>query len=115
MRTDVTHDHVNPPGSRGEPTSAAALESALVLHYPRLVRLAYLALPGDGERHHRALTAHGIVQNTLPRSEVPGLRTLTTRLSIPIRIPMPIRNPKPVALSGEFDPCTLRTGPVDLP
>lgn len=83
MRTDVILDHGNPPGSRGEPDSVAALESALVLHYPRLVRLAYLALPGDGERHHRALTAHGIVQNTLPRGAVPGLRTLTTRLSIP--------------------------------
>lgn len=87
MRTDVIHDHGNPPGSRGESASVAALESALVLHYPRLVRLAYLALPGDGERHQRALTAHGIVQNTLPRSEVPGLRTLTTRL--PISIPVP--------------------------
>lgn len=91
MRTDATLDHVNPRGSRGELGPAAALESALVLHYPRLVRLAYLALPGDGERHHRALTAHGIVQNTLPRSELPGLRTLTARVPISIPIPRPRR------------------------
>ncbi|ACU73088.1 conserved hypothetical protein [Catenulispora acidiphila DSM 44928] len=84
MRTDVLPGQANPPGSRGGPESAAALESALVLHYPRLVRLAYMALPGEGERHHRALTAHGIVQNTLPRTELPpALRSLTARLPIP--------------------------------
>ncbi|MEZ0114580.1 hypothetical protein ABH920_008615 [Catenulispora sp. EB89] len=85
MRTDVISGHVDPSGARGGPESDAALESAMVLHYPRLVRMAYLALPGDGERHHRALTAHGIVQNTLPRAGmVPGLRAFgAARLSIP--------------------------------
>jgi hypothetical protein len=63
----------------------------MVLHYPRLVRLAYMALPGEGERHHRALTAHGIVQNTLPRDGVlPGLQAVASKLPIPL-LPRPRR------------------------
>ncbi|NUR25036.1 MAG: hypothetical protein HOV83_04165, partial [Catenulispora sp.] len=42
------------------------LEAALVLHYSRLVRIAYLALPPEGDRHGRVLAAHAIVQRTLP-------------------------------------------------
>lgn len=41
------------------------LEAALVLHYSRLVRIAYLALPPEGDRHSRVLAAHAIVQRTL--------------------------------------------------
>jgi hypothetical protein len=41
------------------------LEAALVLHYSRLVRIAYLALPPQGDRHGRVLAAHAIVQRTL--------------------------------------------------
>jgi hypothetical protein len=44
-------------------------EAALVEHYPRLVRLAYLTLPTALGKHRRVLTAHRLVQRALPRSE----------------------------------------------
>ncbi|MEV7790391.1 hypothetical protein AB0O68_00175 [Streptomyces sp. NPDC087512] len=43
-------------------------EAALVEHYPRLVRLAYLVLPPDLGRGRRVLTAHALVQRALPRN-----------------------------------------------
>ncbi|MCX5533940.1 hypothetical protein OG785_25735 [Streptomyces sp. NBC_00006] len=42
-------------------------EAALVEHYPRLVRLAYLVLPPGLGRNRRVLTAHSVVQRALPR------------------------------------------------
>ncbi|MFD3517025.1 hypothetical protein [Streptomyces sp. NPDC058657] len=42
-------------------------EAALVEHYPRLVRLAYLVLPPHLGRNRRVLTAHSLVQRALPR------------------------------------------------
>ncbi|MEV5955099.1 hypothetical protein AB0M11_15235 [Streptomyces sp. NPDC051987] len=42
-------------------------EAALVEHYPRLVRLAYLVLPAGLPRGRRVLTAHSLVQHALPR------------------------------------------------
>ncbi|MED7824590.1 hypothetical protein [Streptomyces chiangmaiensis] len=42
-------------------------EAALVEHYPRLVRLAYLVLPPGLGRTRRVLTAHALVQRALPR------------------------------------------------
>lgn len=42
-------------------------EAALVEHYPRLVRLAYLVLPPGLGRSRRVLTAHSLVQRALPR------------------------------------------------
>ncbi|MFE6284177.1 hypothetical protein [Streptomyces sp. NPDC057877] len=42
-------------------------EAALVEHYPRLVRLAYLVLPPRLGRNRRVLTAHALVQRALPR------------------------------------------------
>ncbi|MGP3771797.1 hypothetical protein ACTWJ8_13250 [Streptomyces sp. SDT5-1] len=42
-------------------------EAALVEHYPRLVRLAYLVLPPGLGRNRRVLTAHAIAQRALPR------------------------------------------------
>lgn len=39
-------------------------EAALVEHYPRLVRLAYLALPGPLGRHGRVLAAHRAAQRS---------------------------------------------------
>ncbi|PVE04856.1 hypothetical protein Y717_09285 [Streptomyces scopuliridis RB72] len=57
-------------------------EAALVEHYPRLVRLAYLTLPPTLGRHRRVLTAHATVQHVLPgarkgdqKARVPGQRT----------------------------------------
>lgn len=40
-------------------------EAALVEHYPRLVRLAYLTLPPSLGRHRRVLAAHTSVQRAL--------------------------------------------------
>nr|BFD85208.1 hypothetical protein StreXyl84_46090 [Streptomyces sp. Xyl84] len=42
-------------------------EAALVEHYPRLVRLAYLVLPSGRGRGRRVLLAHSLVQRALPR------------------------------------------------
>ncbi|WP_217176839.1 hypothetical protein [Streptomyces sp. AC495_CC817] len=42
-------------------------EAALVEHYPRLVRLAYLTLPSSLGRNRRVLTAHALTQRALPR------------------------------------------------
>ncbi|GHI08229.1 hypothetical protein AQI88_06160 [Streptomyces cellostaticus] len=61
---------------RKEPASAGAIgpvvdveqaEAALVEHYPRLVRLAYLVLPPRLGRSRRVLTAHALTQRALPR------------------------------------------------
>ncbi|MET9483578.1 hypothetical protein [Streptomyces sp. NPDC006638] len=39
----------------------------MVEHYPRLVRIAYLVLPPSLGRNRRVLTAHALVQRSLPR------------------------------------------------
>ena len=52
--------------ARGNADVARA-EAALVEHYPRLVRLAYLILPPGLGRTRRVLTAHSLVQRALPR------------------------------------------------
>ncbi|MEU3844233.1 hypothetical protein AB0E88_29940 [Streptomyces sp. NPDC028635] len=44
-------------------------EAALVEHYPRLVRLAYLVLPSGLGRGRRVLTAHALTQRALPRGK----------------------------------------------
>ncbi|MER8002047.1 hypothetical protein [Streptomyces sp. NPDC095613] len=51
-------------------------EAALVEHYPRLARIAYLLLPPSLGRNRRVLTAHAIVQRSLPRGRaVPSAAT----------------------------------------
>lgn len=57
---------------RPAPSSAPVVdveqaEAALVEHYPRLVRLAYLVLPPSLGRNRRVLTAHALTQRALPR------------------------------------------------
>ncbi|MEU1202231.1 hypothetical protein ABZ446_39265 [Streptomyces sp. NPDC005813] len=47
-------------------------EAALVEHYPRLVRLAYLVLPPGLGRGRRVLTAHALTQRALPRGRTSG-------------------------------------------
>ncbi|WP_455356329.1 hypothetical protein [Streptomyces sp. SYSU K217416] len=47
-------------------------EAALVEHYPRLVRLAYLVLPPTLGRNRRVLTAHSLAQRALPRNRSAG-------------------------------------------
>jgi len=67
----------------GRPSSSAAsssdplvdveqAEAALVEHYPRLVRLAYLVLPPGLGRSRRVLTAHALTQRALPRGRTPA-------------------------------------------
>ncbi|MFJ6852502.1 hypothetical protein ACIQM3_18535 [Streptomyces sp. NPDC091271] len=46
-------------------------EAALVEHYPRLVRLAYLTLPPGLGRHRRVLAAHAAVQRALHGRALP--------------------------------------------
>ncbi|MCH0565017.1 MULTISPECIES: hypothetical protein [unclassified Streptomyces] len=55
-------------------------EAALVEHYPRLVRLAYLVLPSGPGRSRRVLTAHALVQRALPRgrSSTPAIPAQST-------------------------------------
>ncbi|MFE9932507.1 hypothetical protein [Streptomyces sp. NPDC005533] len=55
-----------PPVSAVPPDVEQA-EAAIVEHYPRLVRLAYLVLPPALGRNRRVLTAHSLVQRALPR------------------------------------------------
>ncbi|MEU9164247.1 hypothetical protein AB0D29_28760 [Streptomyces sp. NPDC048424] len=55
-----------PPASPVPPDVEQA-EAAIVEHYPRLVRLAYLVLPPALGRNRRVLTAHSLVQRALPR------------------------------------------------
>ncbi|MDH6227277.1 MULTISPECIES: hypothetical protein [Streptomyces] len=47
-------------------------EAALVEHYPRLVRLAYLLLPSAPDRGRRVLAAHAVTQRALPRGRTPS-------------------------------------------
>ncbi|GAA2490978.1 hypothetical protein GCM10010393_23510 [Streptomyces gobitricini] len=49
------------------PVDVDQAEAALVEHYPRLVRIAYLVLPPAFGRNRRVLTAHSVVQRSLPR------------------------------------------------
>ncbi|NEB05818.1 hypothetical protein [Streptomyces sp. SID13726] len=55
-------------GSASDPVvDVEQAEAALVEHYPRLVRLAYLVLPPGLGRNRRVLTAHALTQRALPR------------------------------------------------
>ncbi|MER8103513.1 hypothetical protein [Kitasatospora sp. NPDC094016] len=54
------------PAQGAAPRPVAQAEAALVRHYRRLARLAYLALPADRDRHSRVLAAHATVQRALP-------------------------------------------------
>ncbi|MGW0828036.1 hypothetical protein [Streptomyces sp. NPDC002845] len=57
-----------PPAARPGPVvDVEQAEAALVEHYPRLARLAYLVLPPSLGRNRRVLTAHALTQRALPR------------------------------------------------
>ncbi|MYX10648.1 hypothetical protein GTW98_28275 [Streptomyces sp. SID8375] len=62
----------------GDVIDVEQAEAALVEHYPRLVRLAYLVLPPGQSRGRRVLSAHGVVQRALPRQ-----RSSTRGLGLP--------------------------------
>ncbi|MDH6543332.1 hypothetical protein [Streptomyces sp. SPB4] len=53
--------------TRPLPPDVEQAEAAIVEHYPRLVRLAYLVLPPSLGRNRRVLTAHALTQRALPR------------------------------------------------
>ncbi len=65
-------DVVSPPAPPASvpapgPVHLEQAEAALVEHYPRLVRIAYLVLPPSLGRNRRVLTAHALAQRSLPR------------------------------------------------
>ncbi|MFE6200654.1 hypothetical protein [Streptomyces sp. NPDC057838] len=61
-----------PPSPAGPVVDVEQAEAALVEHYPRLVRLAYLVLPPGLGRSRRVLTAHALTQRALPRNRTPA-------------------------------------------
>ncbi|NYE39439.1 hypothetical protein [Streptomyces fulvorobeus] len=70
-------------------------EAALVEHYPRLVRLAYLVLPPSLGRHRRVLAAHGAVQRALP-----GPRTSPERPPAPVLPRVPEQSRAAISAEG---------------
>ncbi len=71
---------IHPPTQRSttapsEPLAVKQAEAALVEHYPRLVRLAYVVLPPSLGRHRRVLAAHTVVQRALPVTRTAPART----------------------------------------
>jgi hypothetical protein len=60
------------PADRSAPVTVEQAEAALAEHYPRLVRLAYVTLPGELGKHRRSLAAHRLVQRSLPTSPSPA-------------------------------------------
>ncbi|MEU6670305.1 hypothetical protein [Streptomyces sp. NPDC046727] len=64
---DVSQRHAPSSAGSAGPVDVEQAEAALVEHYPRLVRLAYLVLPPGLGRSRRVLTAHALAQRALPR------------------------------------------------
>ncbi|WEO97823.1 hypothetical protein A6P39_029510 [Streptomyces sp. FXJ1.172] len=64
---DVAQRHAAASAGDPGPVDVEQAEAALVEHYPRLVRIAYLVLPPGLGRGRRVLTAHALVQRALPR------------------------------------------------
>ncbi|MGW5732181.1 MULTISPECIES: hypothetical protein [Streptomyces] len=62
----------SPPQDLSGVVDVEQAEAALVEHYPRLVRLAYLVLPPSLGRNRRVLTAHALTQRALPRTSRSG-------------------------------------------
>ncbi|NGO09566.1 hypothetical protein G5C60_18680 [Streptomyces sp. HC44] len=69
---DVAPRQAAAPSASGPVVDVEQAEAALVEHYPRLVRLAYLVLPPSLGRTRRVLTAHALSQRALPRSRRTG-------------------------------------------
>ncbi|MFE0253364.1 hypothetical protein [Streptomyces sp. NPDC059010] len=69
------------PASDDPVVDVERAEAALVEHYPRLVRLAYLVLPPSLGRNRRVVTAHSLTQRALPRGRAaatPGIPAQST-------------------------------------
>ncbi|MEW1656484.1 hypothetical protein [Streptomyces sp. NPDC093707] len=69
-------DRASPVGHAGggESIDVEQAEAALIEHYPRLARLAYLVLPPGPNRGRRVLAAHAVVQRALPRRTGAGAK-----------------------------------------
>lgn len=67
MQSKVQQQSTPPSAAPAAVIDVEQAEAALVEHYPRLVRLAYLVLPPGLGRNRRVLTAHSVVQRALPR------------------------------------------------
>ncbi|MCH0539132.1 hypothetical protein I3F58_06080 [Streptomyces sp. MUM 203J] len=87
MSTQEAQRDRRAPEPRAASTTAAPAsidveqaEAALVEHYPRLVRIAYLVLPPSLGRNRRVLAAHSLVQRSLPRR-----RTSAGDLAMPVQ------------------------------
>ncbi|GHD98040.1 hypothetical protein [Streptomyces alanosinicus] len=63
---DVAQRHAPAATGHPAPVDLEQAEAALVEHYPRLVRIAYLVLPPGLGRSRRVLTAHSLAQRSLP-------------------------------------------------
>ncbi len=61
-----THTSGHGPEATGDRIDAEDAEDALVEHYARLVKIAYVTLPAIAGRHRRVLLAHRVVQRALP-------------------------------------------------
>ncbi|MEN8653176.1 hypothetical protein ABCR94_21920 [Streptomyces sp. 21So2-11] len=79
-------------GAIGSAVSVEQAEAALVEHYPRLVRLAFITLPPALGRHRRVLAAHATVQRALPRIRT-GRSELPTEPRVPAQRGAPATNP----------------------
>ncbi|OIK03450.1 hypothetical protein [Streptomyces monashensis] len=77
---DVAQRHAASAGETG-PVDVEQAEAALVEHYPRLVRIAYLVLPPGLGRSRRVLTAHALVQRALPRGRKQRSATIPAQVS----------------------------------
>ncbi|MBC2902537.1 hypothetical protein [Streptomyces cupreus] len=67
MQSQDVAPRPTPASATGPVVDVEQAEAALVEHYPRLVRLAYLVLPPGLGRNRRVLTAHALTQRALPR------------------------------------------------
>ncbi|MET8830991.1 hypothetical protein ABZX40_08215 [Streptomyces sp. NPDC004610] len=67
MQSQDVAPRPTPAASGGPVVDVEQAEAALVEHYPRLVRLAYLVVPPTLSRGRRVLGAHALVQRALPR------------------------------------------------
>ncbi|MFF2651903.1 hypothetical protein [Streptomyces sp. NPDC058045] len=69
-----------PEETPGPVVDVEQAEAALMEHYPRLVRLAYLVLPPKLGTGRRVLTAHALAQRALPRSRSTAPAATAVRL-----------------------------------
>ncbi|WP_217165650.1 hypothetical protein [Streptomyces sp. AC512_CC834] len=66
--SSASASQTGPAGPVGPAVDVEQAEAALVEHYPRLARLAYLVLPPGPGRGRRVLAAHALTQRALPRN-----------------------------------------------